>query len=306
MGENRVIETTGIAVIAWLNDQTRYATQIIPAIDWLVSTVKSGGRYGSTQATILALKAITSYMQNFANLNGNGDFVLRLNGLQAQKISFTPDTRELIEFDFDKIMRESAFLFQTNTTLNITIALENFVLREGEKKDFRVNFAFTFNYYDTRPESMSSVLGFAVQQTFVSTDLGNAQSNGKPFTYKITLQNKQKITVPIPMGADVTKLNPEVYDGGLGMTVAIIRIPACLQIDFNFLENLKRNRIVDFYEVRNFNSEIVLYWRQMFPTQTRTLNIDLIQRYSGTCMQKPHTAYLYYNNDQPLWVRTSK
>jgi hypothetical protein len=83
MGENRVIETTGIAVIAWLNDQTRYATQIISAIDWLVSTVKSGGRYGSTQATILALKAITSYMQNFANLNGNGDFVLRLNGLQA-------------------------------------------------------------------------------------------------------------------------------------------------------------------------------------------------------------------------------
>jgi hypothetical protein len=25
MGENRVIETTGIAVIAWLNDQTRYS-----------------------------------------------------------------------------------------------------------------------------------------------------------------------------------------------------------------------------------------------------------------------------------------
>jgi hypothetical protein len=48
MGENRVIETTGIAVIAWLNDQNRYSQQIVKAVDWLVSTVKSGGRYGST------------------------------------------------------------------------------------------------------------------------------------------------------------------------------------------------------------------------------------------------------------------
>jgi len=42
------------------------------AVNWLVSRVKSGGRYGSTQATILALKAITSYMENFASINGNG------------------------------------------------------------------------------------------------------------------------------------------------------------------------------------------------------------------------------------------
>jgi hypothetical protein len=49
------------------------------------------------------------------------------------------------------------------------------------------------------------------------------------------------------------------------MVVGIVRIPACLQIDFNFLEGLKRNKVVDFYEVQNFNSEIVLYWRQMRP-----------------------------------------
>jgi hypothetical protein len=67
-----------------------------------------------------------------------------------------------------------------------------------------------------------------------------------------------------------------VYDGGLGMTLAIVRVPSCLQIDFNFLEGMKRNRIVDFYEVRNYNSEIVLYWRQMLPGQVRTLNIDLV------------------------------
>jgi len=40
MGENKVIETTGIAVIAWLNDQTRYSEELIKAVDWLAARVK--------------------------------------------------------------------------------------------------------------------------------------------------------------------------------------------------------------------------------------------------------------------------
>jgi len=36
--------------------------------------------YGGTQGTILTLKALTDYMQNFASINGEGNFVLRLNG----------------------------------------------------------------------------------------------------------------------------------------------------------------------------------------------------------------------------------
>lgn len=90
------------------------------------------------------------------------------------------------------------------------------------------------------------------------------------------------------------------------MVVAIVRVPACLQIDFNYLEAVKRNRLVDFYEVRNYNSEIVLYWRQMRPAEVKTLQVDLVQRYSGACLQKPHTAYPYYNDDQPIWIMAAK
>ena len=119
--------------------------------------------------------------------------------------------------------------------------------------------------------------------------------NNKPFT-PLPVQNNTKGVAASPI----------IYDGGLGMTVAIIRLPSCLQLDFNFLENMKRNRVVDFYEVRNYNSELVLYWRQMMPGKTRSFNVDLIQRYSGQCLQKPHTAYPYYNNDQPVWVTPVK
>ena len=68
------------------------------------------------------------------------------------------------------------------------------------------------------------------------------------------------------------------------MTVAIIRVPACLVIDFNFLEGLKRNKLVDYYEVQNYNSEMVMYWRQMRPAEVKTLSVDLIQRYAGACL----------------------
>ncbi len=175
MGENLVIETTGIAVVAWLNDQNRYAAQITPAVNWLVAQVKAGGRYGSTQATILALKAITSYMQNFANLNGDGTFALRINGQVVQSISFTPKSKEAIEFDFASIMTNSKFsgFFKPGRKLNISISLDNFKPAPGETRDFRVNYAFSFNYYDQTPESSSnSVLGFTIKPSFRLTDLG--------------------------------------------------------------------------------------------------------------------------------------
>jgi len=44
-----------------------------------VEQVKNG-RYGTTQATVLSLKAIIAYMKNYSGINGKGDFVLRVNG----------------------------------------------------------------------------------------------------------------------------------------------------------------------------------------------------------------------------------
>lgn len=65
--------------------------------------------YGGTQGTILTLKALTDYMQNFASINGEGNFVLRLNGEVAQTISFTPEKKEVIEFNFDEIFAQPYF-----------------------------------------------------------------------------------------------------------------------------------------------------------------------------------------------------
>lgn len=97
---------------------------------------------------------------------------------------------------------------------------------------------------------------------------------GKVLTYRLRIENLKKYT-PGPIVRGVMDKSM-IIDGGLGMTLAVVRVPACLTIDFNYLEALKRNKIVDFYEVRNYNSEIVLYWRQMRGAEVKTLSIDLI------------------------------
>jgi len=60
---------------------------------------------------------------------------------------------------------------------------------------------------------------------------------------------------------------------------------------------MKLRGIVDQYEVKNKNTEVVMYWRQMTPNEVKNVELSLIHRYAGECLQKPHTAYMYYNND---------
>lgn len=80
-GDNLLVETTSLAVLNWLNiDTSRYSVNIELAIGYLMKSVKDGGRYGSTQATVLCLKALVKYARIFGGLKGSGNFVLYFNG----------------------------------------------------------------------------------------------------------------------------------------------------------------------------------------------------------------------------------
>jgi len=72
---------------------------------FIVQEVKEG-RYGTTQASILCLKAITAYMNNFSGIDEEGEFVLSLNGKELQRKSFTPETKEAIEFDISDYIKQ--------------------------------------------------------------------------------------------------------------------------------------------------------------------------------------------------------
>ena len=90
-------------------------------------------------------------MKNFTEINGDGKFVLRLNGQKVQTIKFNSTYRENIQFDFTAIRKSFPNLLSKGVTVNASLALEEFVANTGETKDFKINYAFTFNYYDITP-----------------------------------------------------------------------------------------------------------------------------------------------------------
>lgn len=91
-GEALNIETTALATLAWLRDPD-YADHSQKSIDWLTEQAK-GGRYGSTQSTILALRAIVTYDKAMARPKAPGQLQLTLDGKPiGEPVSFDEATQ---------------------------------------------------------------------------------------------------------------------------------------------------------------------------------------------------------------------
>jgi hypothetical protein len=62
-GKSLLVETTSLALLSMLRvDYSEWATPIKKAVDYLMGAM-NGGYFGSTQATILAMKALVEFMK---------------------------------------------------------------------------------------------------------------------------------------------------------------------------------------------------------------------------------------------------
>ena len=63
-GQSLLLETTSLAAVNWLNlNPSKFSKEIDLSIGFIMSSIKSGGRFGSTQSTVLSLKALVRYTQ---------------------------------------------------------------------------------------------------------------------------------------------------------------------------------------------------------------------------------------------------
>ncbi len=90
------IESTSLAVLAFLRSG-KFPVEASRAARWLFSKCE-GGRFGSTQATVLALKAIIAWDQATAKPVKPGSVRLALDGREVSSVPFTPDVQGGIEF----------------------------------------------------------------------------------------------------------------------------------------------------------------------------------------------------------------
>jgi uncharacterized protein YfaS (alpha-2-macroglobulin family) len=90
------VETTALAVLAWLQDSDQTAA-VEKGIQWLAEVCK-GGRFGSTQSTVLALRAILAYDAARSTPKAPGSVELIVDGRQAgSAVAFDKETKGAIE-----------------------------------------------------------------------------------------------------------------------------------------------------------------------------------------------------------------
>jgi hypothetical protein len=95
-GDSLLVETTSLAILAWLSDNN-FAGSVERGMKWLCETCE-GGRFGSTQSTVLALKAIVAYDKSRSKPKADGSVALILDGKEIGTLDFTRETQTALEF----------------------------------------------------------------------------------------------------------------------------------------------------------------------------------------------------------------
>ena len=97
-GMSLTTETTALVALAWLKDPN-FAVHANKAVEWITQHRDGGGFGGSTQATILALKALVAHAQANKKTLSAGEFVLKRNSETIGRREFGAEERNAITID---------------------------------------------------------------------------------------------------------------------------------------------------------------------------------------------------------------
>ncbi|ATB42939.1 A-macroglobulin complement component [Cystobacter fuscus] len=201
------IETTALAVLAWLKDPG-HLVNVERSMRFLADSCQ-GGRYGSTQSTVLALRAIVAYDQVRSAKRAPGLVRVYVDGrpvggavkfdAQSQEALKLPDVAELLtpgKHDLELRMEEGS-------ELPYSIEVTYHALVPASSPDTRV------------------ALEVALAK--------NALTEGEPTEARVVVTNKTDETLPT--------------------TVAIFGVPGGLEVRHDQLKELVKKHAVDAYEV---------------------------------------------------------
>ncbi len=269
-GRDLQIETTSLALLAWLKaNPGAFNASIQRAIKWLGQQRGGFGGFGSTQSSILALKALILYTK--ANKK-------------------TPEAGELRLFAGAKQVATLLFAAGATEALTLTMPDAENTLKPG-KNTIRVEitgknvfpYTLTWSYQTRQPASSTNC------PVMLSAKLDRTQS-------------RESETVRLNVHVE------NASGKGQGMAVAILGLPGGLTIpeDMKQLKDYTRSPgdgqrpLVSAFEIRG--RELVLYWRDLAPDQKIDVPIDLICRVPGEYSSPASRAYLYYNADLKHWI----
>jgi alpha-2-macroglobulin-like protein len=273
-GRDLQIETTSLALLAWLKaNPGMFNASIQKAIKWLGQQRGGYGGFGSTQSTILALKALILYTK--ANKK-------------------TPEAGELRVFVGAKLVASLSFAADAAEALTLTLPDAENALKPGK---------------NTIRAEISGKNVFPYTLTWSYQTRQPASAAGCPVKLSAKLDRTQvRESETVRLNVHVENASGK----GQGMAVAILGLPGGLTIPED-MKQLKdhtcppsdgQRPLVSAFEIRG--RELVLYWRDLAPDQKIDLAIDLICRVPGEYSGPASRAYLYYNADLKNWIEPLK
>ncbi|MGH1337293.1 MAG: MG2 domain-containing protein [Aureispira sp.] len=117
-GQSLMVETSSLTVLAMLQSKG-YDKNIQSALKAIQGGKNSYG-YGSTQGTVLALKALLEYAKGSKKTSEAGDLLVFVDGKQVTSLSYTPDQKEIVLPNFGKHLkngRQKITVQYANTTM---------------------------------------------------------------------------------------------------------------------------------------------------------------------------------------------
>ncbi|MBI5481031.1 MAG: OmpA family protein [Deltaproteobacteria bacterium] len=95
-GTNLLVETTALSLVAMV--KSGRMAEARAAAEWLQQHRGGFGQWGATQATVLALKALTRYAEASARTQAPGAVEVRINGQRRGRVAYQADHKEPIVF----------------------------------------------------------------------------------------------------------------------------------------------------------------------------------------------------------------
>lgn len=208
-GQSLKIETTSIAILAMLKNKGKYNGPMMNAVQHLVGSRNGYGMFGSTQGTVLALKALTEYAKASATAKEDGTVNIYVDGKKVAEKSYKAGSNESVVVD-----GLEAYLNEGKHTVKIKYV--------GVKNPLPYSVAVGWNTSlpaSSKECAVDLTTKLASKSVFV----------GETVRLTATIKNSKNEGIP--------------------STMAIIGIPAGLTVQPWQLKELQEKKQFDFYEI---------------------------------------------------------
>jgi hypothetical protein len=209
-GQALMVETTGFAILALIRSAEADRAMVEKAVGVLVAQRQGKGGFGNSQATIVALKALTAFVVYSKRTLEDGAFSLLVNSQPAAAAEWKAGRQKTIEAgDWEK------FLKNGRNELDFSYS----VLKQP------LPFTISIDYFSLFPQSKP----------------------GAPLELKTSLSSPQtSLGKPVQLDVELKNTSAE----GRPMSMACVSIPAGCVLTPTELKELMASRKVDFYETK--------------------------------------------------------